>query len=292
VLKMLLEYNSDVRASDHEGRTALHYASLNGFFEGVQLLLMHGAQANQQDIHGCTPLHLASGKHCLLWETEQVYGSIISLLLKAGAKPDMRDGQKRTALHYASMYGHAHLVNQLIRCGVEIEVYDALHATPLHYASGKNGMLWNEKLDYFTISSELIACGALVSVVDDEGKSPLHYAAACGHEHLAKLLIDRGADSNLQDILFATPLHYACGKDSFRFMPRKYAPHIKSTLQIKDHEEKYMREEEEHVNLVAFLLRKGALSTTKDIDDKFPFDYAHFYEHKKIQALFVAHENK
>lgn len=291
-LKLLLEQGACVDECDCYGRTSLHHAALYGFVEGVQLLLAYRAGVNKKDQQGRTPLHLAAGKHGLLWADQKKYGQIIALLLHAGAQGDVCDKKGRTPLHYACMNGHAHLVNCLMRWGVELEVRDCFYATPLHYAAGKNGMLINDKRDYFTISAQLIACGASVNLVDQVGKNPLHYASACGHDLLGKLLVKQGVNIHKQDVMGATPLHYACGKDSLFFMPRKYAPHVKTSVQIKAHKKKYEREEKTHVALVAFLMKQGALTTIKDVEQKTPADYANHFQHFKIQEEIKKRELK
>lgn len=60
VTKVLLG-KVDVNAKDQQGRTALHYAALQGYYKMVELLLHNGTTAdpNVGDDEGDTPLHLA-----------------------------------------------------------------------------------------------------------------------------------------------------------------------------------------------------------------------------------------
>ena len=44
----------------------------------------------------------------------------------------------------------------------------------------------------------------------DNGNTPLHYAAHFGHEDCVRLLIEKGADVNSQNLNHTTPLHNAC----------------------------------------------------------------------------------
>ncbi|KAL2136013.1 hypothetical protein VTI74DRAFT_5900 [Chaetomium olivicolor] len=50
---------------------------------------------------------------------------------------------------------------------------------------------------------------ACVNMEDDEGRTPLSYAASEGHEAIARLLIEKGADANRQDYRDETPLAHA-----------------------------------------------------------------------------------
>uniref|UniRef100_A0A3P9I7K0 Ankyrin repeat domain-containing protein 54 n=1 Tax=Oryzias latipes TaxID=8090 RepID=A0A3P9I7K0_ORYLA len=72
----LLEEDVDPCAADDKGRTALHFSSCNGNNSIVQLLLSFGADPNQRDSLGNTPLHL-------------------------GARVDALDRAGRTPLHLA-----------------------------------------------------------------------------------------------------------------------------------------------------------------------------------------------
>eukprot|EP00878_Enallax_costatus_P014911 GHUV01015611.1.p1 GENE.GHUV01015611.1~~GHUV01015611.1.p1 ORF type:complete len:274 (+),score=40.84 GHUV01015611.1:193-1014(+) len=51
----------------------------------------------------------------------------------------------------------------------------------------------------------------LSQVVDENRRSALHFVSAIGNVKCVKLLIDAGADYNLQDKEGYTPLHMACG---------------------------------------------------------------------------------
>jgi len=65
VIKILLNYNADVRALDSRGRTPLHWAAAKGVADAVQALLVHGglepmaAAAEHVDNDGYTPLGIA-----------------------------------------------------------------------------------------------------------------------------------------------------------------------------------------------------------------------------------------
>lgn len=74
----------------------------------VKLLLLRGANVNQEGCHGRRPLHEASrlGK-----------GALVTLLLEARAQPDPRSHYGLTPLALAAQGGHAEVVETLLKRG-------------------------------------------------------------------------------------------------------------------------------------------------------------------------------
>jgi len=62
VVTLLLASGANIEASDEQGSTPLHYASVNGNSEIVSLLLANGAKADVVDKDGNSPLQLAKGR--------------------------------------------------------------------------------------------------------------------------------------------------------------------------------------------------------------------------------------
>ena len=57
-----MRWNTNIDLTDHDGRTALHWASYKGFNDPVKLLICMEADVHRADKEGCTPLHWASIK--------------------------------------------------------------------------------------------------------------------------------------------------------------------------------------------------------------------------------------
>lgn len=60
IIKILLEYGSDVNAKDDYENTPLHWSAYGGKSDGIKILLDHGAKINIRNKKGYTPLHLAA----------------------------------------------------------------------------------------------------------------------------------------------------------------------------------------------------------------------------------------
>ena len=87
-----LNEGANVNQKDENGQTPLHYAAQRGYTEVARTLIERGAQVNSKDKNGRTPLHDAS---------EISYTPMIDLLIAKGAEIQSRDKDGRVALHHA-----------------------------------------------------------------------------------------------------------------------------------------------------------------------------------------------
>ena len=72
IVKLLIDYGSDVMAQDETQSTPLHLASSSGSAEAVRVLIEHGADVTAQDGNDRTPLHLASARVSVEIKSEDV----------------------------------------------------------------------------------------------------------------------------------------------------------------------------------------------------------------------------
>ena len=116
---------------DHDGCTALHWASFRGYLEISELLTSSGADVNIRDEYGRTALHVASSHGHL---------EIVRLLLCQGADMSIRTNIGRTALDWASSRGHLEVADCLrkwpwtmaiIALKEDLAVYHLLDASTL-----------------------------------------------------------------------------------------------------------------------------------------------------------------
>lgn len=95
-MEFLLAKGADVNARDVHGETPLVVASNLGFTEGIDVLLQHGARVDEPSSTGETPLISAVHRRDL---------AMMRVLLAGGANPDRADNSGRSARDYARLGG-------------------------------------------------------------------------------------------------------------------------------------------------------------------------------------------
>lgn len=101
--------------------------------------------------------------------------------------------QKYTALHLASLFGMAAVVEALIIQGADLRAWDELNKTPLHYAVHSCEAVSEE--EKVTVVQQLHeADPKLVVDTDSDGNSALHIASAFGFTQIVKKLLALGSD--------------------------------------------------------------------------------------------------
>ena len=107
-------------------QSALIYAADNGNTHIANLLLENGANVNDQDNEGNTPLMIAS---------ERGHPETVKLLIESGANMNAQDNYKRTALMKASEDGRLEVVTTLLKKGADVNAKDKWNKTALMKAS-------------------------------------------------------------------------------------------------------------------------------------------------------------
>jgi ankyrin repeat protein len=110
ILRLTLANGADVRSTNRFGGTALIPASEHGHVETVRILIAAGVPVNHVNDLGWTALQEA----ILLGDGGPDQQAVVGLLLDAGADPDIRDRQGRTALENAERLGFVEIAT-LIR---------------------------------------------------------------------------------------------------------------------------------------------------------------------------------
>jgi ankyrin len=214
-----------VDAPSADGTPALHQVVRMQDLEGARRLLKGGADANAANRFGVRPLHVAidnadvpmirlllashadpnssdaTGETCLIMAARSGNVDAVKALLDAHASVDATDPEyKQTPLMVAARGGYAPIVQLLIKRGANVNAQTRTGPTPKFRLPSSN--------------SGSKGAGIVRGGWPERGerdptpgaKTPLLYAAREGHEDVAKLLLDAGADIEKADADGVTPL--------------------------------------------------------------------------------------
>ncbi|RMZ53817.1 hypothetical protein APUTEX25_003956 [Auxenochlorella protothecoides] len=104
---------------------------------------------------------------------------LAELLKQEGVKPDEKDEEGRTPLHFAAGYGELECMEVLLDAGADIDAVDANNNTALHYAAGYGNV---------ETATLLIKRKADVSIKNSEGKTAGEVAELNEQAELVELL--------------------------------------------------------------------------------------------------------
>lgn len=162
----------------------------NNDWDGIARLIENGIDINIRDKEGMTALIYAS------WNGKT---EIVKKLLHNGADVNSADNLGWTALMLASAGGYASIIEMLILSGADIHAKSHENATALMYAA-------NSDQDHPGCIKLLTNHGALINEVESINYSALTFAAMRGNLQAAVVLIESGADININYGKHSNPL--------------------------------------------------------------------------------------
>ena len=199
-VKLLLLQKVDVNAKNAAGDTALHVALRGNANEKLtvpRMLLIGGANPNEFDSTGLTPLHR--------WARVERNDTIAQLLLQHGAIVDVCDATQSTALHHAVTASKHSNAEFLLSRGACANAKDEHGASPFLLAAGLS--VGGEEMMELLLNS-----GADFSTRNHQNSTPLHRAVWHGVEATTRLLLKRMADVSAENKDGWTALHVAALK--------------------------------------------------------------------------------
>ena len=221
-MKLLIaQPNIKLNETNYDGYTILMQASIVGSVQIIELLLQAGADPNMSvkpplDKH-ILPIsktlfsnesHLAGnemiGWTALMLACDCGHLEVVQLLLKGKANPDLREAEGITALIIAAKQGFSDIVQQLLEYGADPNIGDENGCTAIHYitmlddteTSQSSEKMMSDKLEMLEL---LIIRGINVNIKDRNGKTALMTASFFGFTEAVKLLLQAGADPNIED---------------------------------------------------------------------------------------------
>jgi len=270
VIRALLNAGASLKDGDTTSKCMLFCAIHEGGTKIYELLMEKGISLKARNEDGETLLHLSVSFD----EPE-----LTEFFLKNGLDPNAKDNRGYTPLHECCHNNrppiHARL---LIQAGADVNSLNDRRETPLHLIASHGG----------EILRLLVEAGAKVNARDRVGRTALVYAASDGSPADVKLLLDAGADPNLDSpLVSALPYRY-------RSKPGPSSdPLAKARLLIKygadpnkrlDHKSTaiFPTVYDDQVDIFRFLVENGANLFLKDDEGLTVFDWVAHYKAKKI----------
>ncbi|GFO30221.1 ankyrin-1 [Plakobranchus ocellatus] len=192
VLRIMLNARCNVNMAAYNRRTALHYASEQGFRAGCELLIEAGACMESLDTDKCTPAMVAAHK-----------GSVqtLQLLLDKGASTTGCSRQGMSILHLAAESGNLSCCDILMDQGVDKNIRCCDGVTPLISAIRSHRIL---------CAHHLIEHGCSLAHRPGDVITPLGEAVYRDVDHqLIRRLLVEGASPNIADRFHTLPLWHA-----------------------------------------------------------------------------------
>jgi ankyrin repeat protein len=265
--KHLLAGGADIDLPDPDKTTPLILSLVNLRWDFAKYLINAGANVNDWDLYGQTPLYVAvdmnvlpSGGRVDLPSADTTSGlEVIELLLKSGANPNAqlivrppyrnavfdRNADEMlttgaTPLLRAAKAGDLEAAELLLKHGALVDLPNKDGITPLMGASGA-GRSTGKTRGRFTTEAEVLAvvrllraAGADVKATSKTGETALHGAALRGWDELVSLLAADGAPLDaMATAKQLTPLDYAMGRYQPRYLEPQAKPNQKTVALLK-----------------------------------------------------------
>ncbi|XP_049765779.1 serine/threonine-protein phosphatase 6 regulatory ankyrin repeat subunit A-like [Schistocerca cancellata] len=290
ITERLIQGEARVNVADHNSRTPLHYATREGNWKYLKILIDAGGDVNSVDVNGATPLLMLANR---------CYKETVQVLIDAGANITVGNINGQKIIHQASQLGNPKAIDYLMGVWPSAWGYDNHGNTVLHFAT-RNGnnrmriiehilrrklvpvderndegqtalaMLVQQGSNWRSLHREvkiLLAEGASPFIKDNKGKTPLHIASSVDDVKVMETLIAAGVDITSKDVIGRTPLHWAAEAHSVGGLELLLQKPASIDEQDSDGQTPLMLAVGSS-DAVNFLLRKGANFSVRDYSGK------------------------
>uniref|UniRef100_A0ABD2XM61 Uncharacterized protein n=1 Tax=Trichogramma kaykai TaxID=54128 RepID=A0ABD2XM61_9HYME len=177
----------------------------------MRLLLKKGADPNQGDAEGSTPLHV-----CLKNEDDELVAMFLKNVDRGSFRIDTRDTSGNTPLHLAVHNESREMMKLLLKKGADPNLSDGQGFTPvLSICKGNRATEW-AGAKYYDLARVLFEHSrnrfkpVALDGRDESGDTPLHLALRSENRNLVELLLKKGANPNAPNDEASTPIHVIC----------------------------------------------------------------------------------
>ncbi len=221
--------------SPRDGATPLAYARARGFDDLARLIEVASAQDGR-------PLDRSTAERRLLDAARSGDGDAAALALRAGARLETRDADRRTPLLLAATHDRVAVARLLVALGADPDALDAIHDTPWLVTGVTGSVAMLEALlparpdltirnrfggvsvipaserGHVDYVRRVVRTGIDVNHVNDLGWTALLEAVILGdgsvsYQKIVRILLDAGADASIADGDGVTALEHAQTSD-------------------------------------------------------------------------------
>lgn len=281
---------------------SLHEAAKAGDVAEINRMVADGADFNQEDSDGRTPLRYAVNEghaaavdalvkagvdvrvdegELLEVAAENGHVAVIDALINAGANANS-DAGGRTPLHGAAQYGHVAVINALVKAGANVNQGTGWGWTPLHFAANHG---------HIQAITALVKYGADVNRAEEQfGETPLYFAVVSRKLQAITALIEAGADVNwgskqgtAHSISGRTPLHDAVSWEETESLLAL----IKAGANVNQADDEgrtplHVAAQRGNASILGILIKAGANVNQGNNEGRTPLREAMAYEHAAI----------
>ncbi|NWR64793.1 MYPT2 phosphatase, partial [Bucorvus abyssinicus] len=185
MVKFLVENGADVNQQDNEGWTPLHAVASCGYLNIAEYLISHGANVAAVNSEGDVPSDIA--------EEAAMKDLLLEQVKKQGVDLDLaRKEEEQQMLQDARQWLNSGRIEDIKQ--------PRTGATALHVAAAKG---------YAEVMRLLIQAGFNLNVQDNDGWTPLHAAAHWGVKEACSILAEALCDMDIRNKLGQTPFDVA-----------------------------------------------------------------------------------
>jgi len=188
-IKALIAQGADINEPNKHGTTPLILAADNGHLEVVKLFIAQKANVNAKDNDQMTALMAAASDG---------HSEIVKVLMEANANPNITNKFGSTALANAVFFGHDEATKTLLSTG-----------TKTNSEIGDKTLLIAAGLGNTPIVKTLLNAGFNIDARGKKGRTPIMVAIAFEHPETVQFLIDNKADLTVKDDEGATLMELA-----------------------------------------------------------------------------------
>lgn len=208
VIELLIRKGARIDVTDTEDRSILYIPIKYNYIEIIKIILQTNIDQIGISVHDIKDRNYNIPIHYSI-----IYKNIeaLRLMLEYGSNPNIADKYGNNSLHLSVYSRNYDICKYILNYDIDINSKTNIGESALHIASNlQESKIFNLLIDYPNIN---------VNSQDyDHEFTPLHYSVNLNNIEQVRLLLNKKANSNIQDIYGNTVLHYAVMEENIQIL--------------------------------------------------------------------------